>query len=103
MGHLRDFVCNNISGKKICVVIRCDVLQQLNAGIGSPQNVSNPNTSQNRPPPAQNQQAFNQRNFQQNNNQNNNYGRNNNGNNQWNQNQNNSNYGSGSNQSNIQP
>jgi replication factor A1 len=84
--HLKEFVCNQISGRKICVVINCEVVTQMNAGIGQPQNALNPNSSsnnnaqqQNRPPPVQNQQAFHQRNFQQNSNQNN-YGGNNNNN-----------------------
>ena len=54
--HLKEFVCNNISGKKICVVIQCQVLQNLNKGIGKPQNALANNNNNNQ----QNQQNQNQ-------------------------------------------
>jgi len=100
--HLKEFVCNNISGKKICVVIQCDVVQQMNSGIGKPQNALNSNQASspnrnnqnNRPAPPQNQQAFHQRNYNQNNNQ---------SNNNWNNNRMHGGYQGNSNQDNIQP
>jgi len=89
--QLKEFVCNNISGKKICVVIQCDVLKQCTQGIGRPQAALNPSASSNvhdshqndnnnnanqqvhRPAPPQNQQPFHQRNsFNQSNNANSN-------------------------------
>merc|ERR1719385_717341 len=66
--QLREFVCNVVGGKKICVVVGCDVTAQQNAAIGQPQNIMNPaggpqsGGNQNRPAPPQNQQAFHQRN-----------------------------------------
>eukprot|EP01084_Bolivina_argentea_P263161 445303_1 len=73
--HLKEFVCNQISGKKICVVIQCDVVRQMENGIGKPKNVLNPNQSSNnpsvsspnrnnqsRPAPPSNNQSFYQRN-----------------------------------------
>jgi len=40
--QLREFVCNVVGGKKICVVVGCDVTAQQNAAIGQPQNIMNP-------------------------------------------------------------
>lgn len=94
--QIQEFVCNNVSNKKICVVINCDVVQQKNATIGSPKNIisvnggnggnngnnsfsGNQGNANNRPPAPQNQQAFHQRNPNQNNQGfggNNNYGQN---------------------------
>eukprot|EP01084_Bolivina_argentea_P312425 540885_1 len=93
--HLQDFVCNNISGKKICVVVACDILGNPDHGIGKPTSVatnvssasSSSSMNNNRPAPPSNQQPFHQRqqfnnNSNQNQNQNrNNYGGNNNNNN----------------------
>jgi len=113
--QLTEFVCNNVSGKKICVVINCDVIQQQGSAMGNPQNIiqhqsqnsnfaANQNNANNRPPAPQNQQAFHQRNLQQNNpnyGNNSNYGQNQN---RYQQSSNNSNrYGGGRNDQNIQP
>lgn len=38
--HLKEFACNTVSNKTICVVIQCDVIQQSDHGIGRPCNVS---------------------------------------------------------------
>jgi len=113
--QLNEFVCNNVSGKKICVVINCNVVQQQSASIGKPQNIlavndnnnfSNQNNANNRPPAPQNQQAFHQRMNQ--NNQG--FGQNNYGQNQQNRynsgnnnNRYNSNNGAQHNDANIQP
>jgi replication factor A1 len=114
--HLQEFVCNTVSNKKICVVIKCDVVQQQNAAIGSPKNVitqpqgntfANQGNANNRPAPPQNQQAFHQRNPNQgyggNNNQNNQnrFGGNNQGN--GNNNNNRRGGGGGNNDRSIQP
>eukprot|EP01083_Nonionella_stella_P070730 189385_1 len=80
--QLKEWVCNNIKGKKICVVIQCDVIRQMQAGVGKPRNALNPNQpphnpqispnrAQNRPAAPQNQQAFHQRNTYNNQNQSN--------------------------------
>jgi len=86
--QILEFVCNNVSGKKICVVINCNVVGQQNQAIGSPKNIASNGPSNsfsgnqgnaNRPPAPQNQQAFHQRNLNQNNQGfggNNNYGQN---------------------------
>jgi len=121
--HITEFVCNEVKFKKICVIIKSDVVSQQQAGIGKPKNISmaqsgnnggnmnmNQNQNQqNRPaPPQNNNGGWNQN---QNNNQqqrgNNNYGNNNN--NRGNNNGNNRYGGGGNNMSrggggqNIQP
>jgi len=124
--QLNEFVCNNVSGKKICVVINCNVVGQQNAAIGKPQNIlhvqgndnnnnnnfSNQSNANNRPPAPQNQQAFHQRmnqnqGYNQNNygqNQSNRYGQNQGNNNRYGQNQGGRGGGFGqNNDSNIQP
>jgi len=44
--RLKEFVCNNINGKKICVVIQCEVVSQLGGGIGAPANALQTNPAQ---------------------------------------------------------
>jgi len=82
--HIKEFVCNEVKNKKICVIIKSDVVSQQQSGIGKPKNIAlsgggnmNQNQNQqNRPAPPQNNNGggWNQ-------NQNNNQQRNNNGNN----------------------
>jgi len=86
--QILEFVCNNVSGKKICVVINCNVVGQQGAAIGNPKNIASDGGNNsfaanqgnaNRPPAPSNQQAFHQRNLNQNNQGfggNNNYGQN---------------------------
>lgn len=40
---LTEFSCSNVSCKKICVIIDCNVNQQLQGKLGDPQNVRNIN------------------------------------------------------------
>lgn len=118
--HLKEFVCNTVSNKKICVVINCDVVQAQNAAIGQPKNIMAQNggnvqnnqfsAQNNRPAPPQNQGQWNQNqnngNFNQNNGNNRFQNNNNNGGgNRFNSNNGNNNRGGGGggNDGNIQP
>lgn len=63
--HIKEFVCNEIKNKKICVIINADVVEQRSSGIGKPRNAMTAapgggmggNQQQNRPAPPQNQQG----------------------------------------------
>merc|ERR1719491_1446795 len=74
--HIKEFVCNEVKNKKICVIIKSDVVSQQQSGIGKPKNIAlsgggNMNQNQNN-----NQQRNNNGN-------NNNRGGNNGGNNRY--------------------
>eukprot|EP01104_Vermistella_antarctica_P004477 TRINITY_DN1491_c0_g2_i3.p1 TRINITY_DN1491_c0_g2~~TRINITY_DN1491_c0_g2_i3.p1 ORF type:complete len:391 (-),score=145.22 TRINITY_DN1491_c0_g2_i3:47-1135(-) len=83
-----EFICNDVQGKKVFIVLRCDVLGLHDAPIGNPQPIESGGQQQ---APQQNNNNNNNNNGYNNNNNNNNNNSNNNSNNNNNNNNSNNN------------